>query len=227
MIGELNNMKQFVVIGIGRFGNALAVRLFQLGHEVLALDINEEAIQSISNLVTHAITADATDENVLRSLGVRNFDVGVVAIGEDIQASIIVTLMLKDMGLKYIIAKAQNEVHARILKKLGADRVVFPERDMGIRVAHNLIATNILDIIELSPEYSLLEFEAFSTWIGKSLGSLNLRAKYGINVLAIKNSNNNGSINVSPTAQDIVDKGDVLVVIGSNEDLLKLEKKVE
>ena len=227
MIGESNNMKQFVVIGIGRFGNALAVRLFQLGHEVLALDINEEAIQSISNLVTHAITADATDENVLRSLGVRNFDVGVVAIGEDIQASIIVTLMLKDMGLKYIIAKAQNEVHARILKKLGADRVVFPERDMGIRVAHNLIATNILDIIELSPDYSLLEFEAFPTWVDKSIESLNLRAKYGINVLAIKNNNSNGFINVAPKAQDIVKRGDILVVVGSNEDLLKLEKKAE
>lgn len=221
-------MKQFVLIGIGRFGNALATRLFQLGHEVLAIDIDEEAIQSISDKVTHAVTADATDESVLRSLGVRNFDVGVVAIGEDIQASIIVTLMLKEMGLKYVVAKAQNEIHAKVLKKLGADRVVFPERDMGVRVAHNLIATNILDIIELSPEYSLLEFKAFSTWIDKSLENLNLRAKYGINVLAIKNnSNSKGYINVAPKAQDVVRSGDILVVIGSNEDLLKLEKKAE
>ena len=220
-------MKQFLLIGIGRFGNALATRLFQLGHEVLAIDKDEEAIQSISDKVTHAVTADATDENVLRSLGARNFDVGVVAIGEDIEASIITTLILKEMGLKYVVAKAQNETHARVLKKLGADRVVFPERDMGIRVAHNLIATNILDIIELSPDYSLLEFEAFSTWIDKSLENINLRAKYGINVLAIKNNNSNGFINVAPKAQDIVKRGDILVVVGSNEDLLKLEKKAE
>ena len=220
-------MKQFLLIGIGRFGNALATRLFQLGHEVLAIDIDEEAVQSISDKVTHAVTADATDENVLRSLGVRNFDVGVVAIGEDIQASIITTLILKEMGLKYVVAKAQNETHAKVLKKLGADRVVFPERDMGIRVAHNLIATNILDIIELSPDYSLLEFEAFPTWVDKSIESLNLRAKYGINVLAIKNNNSNGFINVAPKAQDIVKRGDILVVVGSNEDLLKLEKKAE
>lgn len=220
-------MKQFLLIGIGRFGNALATRLFQLGHEVLAIDKDEEAVQSISDKVTHAVTADATDENVLRSLGVRNFDVGVVAIGEDIQASIITTLILKEMGLKYVVAKAQNETHAKVLKKLGADRVVFPERDMGIRVAHNLIATNILDIIELSPDYSLLEFEAFSTWVDKSLESINLRAKHGINVLAIKNNNSNGYINVAPKAQDVVRRGDILVVVGSNEDLLKLEKKAE
>ncbi|WP_303740799.1 potassium channel family protein [Lutispora saccharofermentans] len=220
-------MKQFVVIGIGRFGGALAKRLYDIGHEVLAVDIDEELIQRISDKVTHAIAADATDENVLRSLGVRNFDVGVVAIGDDIQSSIITTLMLKEMGLKYIVAKAQNEVHAKVLKKLGADRVVFPERDMGIRVAHNLIATNILDIIELSPDYSLLEFEVFPSWIGENLKDLNLRAKYGINVLAIKNNNDNGSINVSPKAQETIKAGDILVVVGSNEDLLKLEKKID
>ena len=220
-------MKQFVVIGVGRFGSALAKRLFDMGHEVLAVDIDEELIQVISDKVTHAIAADATDENVLRSLGVRNFDVGIVAIGDDIQSSIITTLMLKEMGLKYVVAKAQNEIHAKVLKKLGADRVVFPERDMGIRVAHNLISTNILDIIELSPDYSLLEFEVFSSWIGESLKNLNLRSKYGINVLAIKNNIGNGSINVSPRAQDLIKEGDILVVVGSNEDLLKLEKKTE
>lgn len=219
-------MKQFVIIGIGRFGSALAKRLFDMGHEVLAVDIDEELIQGISDEVTHAVAADATDEHVLRSLGVRNFDVGVVAIGDDIQSSIIATLMLKEMGLKYVVAKAQNEIHAKVLKKIGADRVVFPERDMGIRVAHNLIATNILDIIELSPDYSLLEFEVFPSWIGKSLKDLNLRVKYGINVLAIKNSNSNGSINVSPKAQDTVKEGDILVVVGNNEDLLKLEKRI-
>lgn len=217
-------MKQFVIIGIGRFGSSLAKRLFDMGHEVLAVDIDEEIIQGISDSVTHAVAADATDEHVLKSLGVRNFDVGVVSIGSDIQSSIIATLMLKEMGLKYVVAKAQSEVHAKVLKKIGADRVVFPERDMGIRVAHNLVTTNILDMIELSPDYSICEFEVFSSWVGESLKDLNLRAKHGINILAIKNNINDGAINFSPKAQDTINEGDILVVVGSNDDLLRIEK---
>lgn len=220
-------MKQFAVIGIGRFGKALAERLYELGHEVLAIDVDEEEIQKISDKVTHAVTADATDENVLRSMGVRNFDVGIVAIGSDIQSSIIVTLMLKEIGVKYIVAKAQNELHAKVLLKIGADRVVFPERDMGVRVAHNLIATNILEYIELSPEYSIIEFAVFPSWVGGNLRDLNLRVKYGINVVAIRNENDDEFVNVSPKADEILKEGDILVVIGSNEDLKKLEKKAE
>ncbi len=220
-------MKQFVVIGIGRFGKSVAERLYQLGHEVLAIDENEEQIQKISDKVTHAVTADATDENVLRSLGVRNFDVGVVSIGSDIQSSIIVTLMLKEMGVKYVVAKAQSDVHAKVLFRIGADRVVFPERDMGERVAHNLIATNILEFIELSPEHSIIEFAVLDVWIGKDLRDLNLRAKYGVNVVAIRNINDDEHINVSPKADNEIKEGDILIVIGSNEDLRKLERKAE
>ena len=142
-------MRQFVVIGIGRFGGAIAETLSRLGHEVLAIDTDEEVIQKISDKVTHAVAADATDESVLKSLGVRNFDVAVVAIGSDIQSSIMTTLMLKELGIRYVVAKAQNELHARVLMKIGADKIVFPERDMGERVAHNLISSNILDYIEL------------------------------------------------------------------------------
>ena len=220
-------MKQFVVIGIGRFGSSLATRLCELGHEVLAIDKDEEVIQRISDNVTHAISADATDENVLKSLGVRNFDVGVVSIGADIESSIITTLMLKEIGVSYVVAKAMNEQHAKVLFKIGADRVVFPERDMGTRVAHNLIATNILDFIELSPEYSIIEFAVFSAWIGKSLKELNLRAKHGVNVVAVKNENNDEYISVSPSPDYEFKEGDLLVVIGANEDLRKLEKKIE
>jgi trk system potassium uptake protein TrkA len=219
-------MKQFVVIGIGRFGGALAERLYELGHEVLAIDTNEELIQKISDNVTHAVTADATDESVLRSLGVRNFDVAVIAIGSDIQSSIITTLMLKDMGVKFVVAKAQNELHAKVLYKIGADRVVFPERDMGERVAHNLNATNILEFIELSPEYSIIEFGIPHNWAGKNLRDLNLRVKYGVNVIAIKNANN-AKINAAPMADDEIKEDTILVVIGSNEDLKRLEKKAE
>ncbi|MDF2533784.1 MAG: TrkA family potassium uptake protein [Clostridia bacterium] len=219
-------MKQFVVIGIGRFGSALAKRLCELGHEVLAIDTDEDEIQKISEKVTHAVTADASDEGVLKSLGVRNFDVAVVAIGSDIQASIITTLMLKDLGVKYVVAKAQNDVHAKVLYKIGADRVVFPERDMGERVAHNLIATNILDIIELSPEFSIIEFAVPHNWVGKNLRDINLRVKYGVNVVALKSTKNN-MMNAAPMADSEIKEDCILVVIGSNENLKRLEKKAE
>jgi trk system potassium uptake protein TrkA len=219
-------MKQFVIIGIGRFGKAVAERLYDLGQEVLAIDTDEDAIQKISEKVTHAVTADATDENVLKSLGVRNFDVGVVAIGTDIQSSIIVTLMLKEMGVGYIVSKAQNDTHAKVLLKIGADRVVFPERDMGERVAHNLIGTNILEYIELSEEHSIIEFAVLQSWIGKDLRDLNLRVKYGVTVVAMRNRNEEG-INVSPKADTKIKEGDILIVIGDNDDVNKLERKSE
>lgn len=219
-------MKQFVVIGIGRFGSALAERLYELGHEVLAIDSSEDLIQKISEKVTHAVTADATDESVLKSLGVRNFDVGIVSIGSDIQSSIIITLMMKELGVKYVVAKAQNDLHAKVLLKIGADRVVFPERDMGERVAHNLIATNILEFIELSPEYSIIEFTVPHNWVGKNLRDLNLRVRFGINVVALKSSRND-KINAAPMADDEIMEDTVMVVIGSNENLKRLEKKAD
>ena len=130
--------KQFVVIGLGRFGSSIAKTLYSLGNEVLAIDSDEEVVQSIADSVTQAIQAEATDEATLKSLGIRNFDVAVVTVGTDVQSSIMITLLVKELGIKYVVAKAQNELHAKVLYKIGADRVVFPERDMGIRVAHNL-----------------------------------------------------------------------------------------
>ncbi len=214
-------MKQYVVIGCGRFGSSVARTLYNMGHDVLAIDSSKEIIQYISEEVTHAIQADATDENVLKSLGIRNFDVAIITIGSNIQASIMTTLMAKELGVKYVVAKAHSEIHAKLLFKIGADRVVFPERDMGIRVAHNLVSGNILDYIELSPEYSIIEITAPSEWIGKTLLDLNVRSKYGINVMAIKHDS---QINISPTATDCIKDGDILVVIGRNKDLEKLEK---
>ncbi|AKL94507.1 Ktr system potassium uptake protein C [Clostridium aceticum] len=214
-------MKQYVIIGCGRFGRSVAENLYKLGHDVLAIDENEETMQSISDKVTHAVQADATDEHALRSLGLRNFDVAVITIGSDIQSSIMATLIVKDLGVKYVVAKAQSEIHAKVLYKIGADRVVFPERDMGMRVAHNLVSTNILDYIELAPEYSIMEITALDEWNGKSILDLNIRSKFGINIMAVKHGNH---INVSPTASDVVHRGDVLVVIGHNNDLKKLQK---
>nr|WP_213975483.1 TrkA family potassium uptake protein [Tepidanaerobacter acetatoxydans] len=214
-------MKQFIVIGLGRFGLSLAETLYDLGHDVLGIDIDEEIIQNVVDSITHAVKADATDENALKALGVRNFDVAVVSIGNDIQASILITLILKEMGIKYVVAKAQNELHGKVLHKIGADRIVFPERDMGIRVAHNLTLPNILDYIQLSPEYSIIEISAISSWFNKSLSQLDIRRKYGLNVIAIKRD---GDVIISPSGDDVILKGDVLAVVGKKRDIENMEK---
>ncbi|EAX48189.1 TrkA-N domain protein [Thermosinus carboxydivorans Nor1] len=159
--------KSFAVIGLGRFGTSVARTLSRLGYEVLAIDTEEERVQQVADEVTHTYIADTTDENSLKALGIRNFDVVVVAIGEDIQANVLTTLLLKDLGVKYIVAKARNELHGKMLAKIGADRVVYPERDMGQRVAHNLVSTNVLDYIELSPDLSLIEPALPAAWWAK------------------------------------------------------------
>ncbi|WHH58922.1 TrkA family potassium uptake protein [Petroclostridium sp. X23] len=215
-------MRSFVVLGIGRFGESVAKTLYESGYEVLAIDHNEEIIQNMSEWVTHAVVGDVTDEHVLKSLGIRNFDVAIVAIGGNMESSILVTLLLKELGVKYILAKSQNELHAKVLSRVGADRVIFPERDMGIRVAYNLVSTNILDYIELSPDYSIVEITVPEKWEGKTLKELDVRAKYGINIMAIKKDS---EINIAPRAEDAIRKDDILVVIGSNEDLNNLDKK--
>lgn len=212
--------KQYVVIGLGRFGTSVAKTLYALGHDVLAIDQDENLVQEISDSVTHAVQMDAMDENALRTLGVRNFDVAVITIGGNMQASVMVTLIVKELGVKYIICKGQSELHAKVLYKIGADRVILPEKDMGVRVAHNLVSSNILDYIELSPDYSIIEIEAPKEWYNRSLRELNVRANHGINVMAIKR---NDEINVSPNADDMIETGDIVVAIGSTEDLTKLE----
>ncbi|NLP46516.1 MAG: TrkA family potassium uptake protein [Epulopiscium sp.] len=211
--------KSFVVFGLGRFGLSVAYTLSEKGYDVLVVDQNEEIIQEISDYVTHAVQADATDLDTLKTLGIGNFDVAVVAIGSNMQSSIMTALLVKELGVKYVLAKAQNNIHKRVLEKIGVDRVVFPERDMGIRVANKLVSKNIVDFIELSSEYSLVETGTLPEWIGKSLKELNIRAKYGINVMAIRHGS---EINISPNADVILHKDDILVVIGSNEDLSKL-----
>lgn len=213
--------KQFAIIGMGRFGSSVAKTLYNLNFEVLAIDSDEHRTQEVINMVTHAVQADSTDEEALRALGLRNFDVVVVAIGQDIQASILTTLILKDMGVKMLVAKAQNELHGKVLSKIGADKVIYPERDMGHRVAHNLISPNILDHIELSDDYSIVDLKVSPSLIGKNLRQLDIRNKYLCNVMGIKS--NNGKMNIAPHAEDLIKESDVLVVVGKNEDLQKFE----
>ncbi|MBS3885774.1 MAG: TrkA family potassium uptake protein [Dethiobacter sp.] len=212
--------RQFAVIGIGRFGASVAAKLYEMGYDVLAIDTSESRIDGIVDRVTHAVVADSTSETALKSLGISNFDVVIVAIGQDIQASILTTLVLKEMGVKQIVTKALTEQHGKVLQKIGADRIVFPERDMGIRVANNLAATNVLDFIELSPDFSIVEFIATAEMVGKSLNELDLRAKFGVNVLAIRTSDKN--INVSPGASDKIQAGDLLIMVGENTSLQKM-----
>ena len=205
------NTKQFVVIGLGRFGESVAKTLYSLGHDVLAIDMDEDSVQEISDSVTHAVQMDATDENALRTLGLRNFDVAVVTIGSNIQASVMITLLVKELGVKYIIAKGQSDLHAKVL---------LPEKDMGVRVAHNLVSASILDFIELSPDYSIMELRVLNEWDGKTLKELKLRSSYGINIMAIKKGEN---IDISPKAEEVLSSDDIIVAIGSADDLSNLE----
>ncbi|KJS17534.1 MAG: potassium uptake system protein [Peptococcaceae bacterium BRH_c4b] len=209
-------MKQFTVIGLGRFGTSVARTLTQMGYDVLAIDADENKVEELADVVTHAVTANALDETVLKSLGLRNFDVVVVAIGQDIQSNILVTVMLKEMGVKKVVAKAATELQGKVLQKIGADVVVFPERDMGERVARWLVSKNIIDVINLSPDYSLVELAASPEFQGVSLQDTGLRKKFDISVLAIRRGK---EFIISPGARQIIEEGDVLIVIGSNEKL--------
>mgnify|MGYP001197140216 FL=1 len=212
--------KQFAVIGMGRFGQSVARGLASLGQEVLAVDNDEALVAEIAPYVTHAVQADATDEKALIALGIRNFDVAVVAIGIDIQASILVTMLCKELGVGFVLAKAISELHGKVLYKTGADRVVFPERDMGLRVAHNLANSNILDYIEIAGGLRIVDISALPEWENKSLLELDLRKKYGVNVIAIKR---NKEINSSPHGADIIEKNDTLIVSGNKESIARLE----
>ncbi|KAF1292003.1 potassium channel family protein [Candidatus Enterococcus leclercqii] len=219
-------MKQnYAIIGLGRFGGSICRTLIESGQEVLAIDSNEDRVNEYMNIATHAVVGNAQDEMTLKSLGIRNFDHVIVAIGEDIQASILVTLMVKEMGVPNVLAKAQNEYHARVLEKIGADRVVHPERDMGIRIAHNLVSKNILDYVELSDDYSLAEIRVSNPkFFNKTLLELNFRQRFGLTVVGIRRVN--GKVVVSPTADEIVQQNDNLLVIGETDDVDVLDNKM-
>lgn len=216
--------KQFAVIGLGRFGGSVCKTLSELGHEVLAIDSDLNKVSNYVNIVTEAVQLDCTDEVALRDIGIRNFDHVIVAIGEDIQASILTTLILHDLEVQYVTVKAQNDYHEKVLTKIGATRVIHPERDMGMRIAHHLISENVLDFIELSPDYSLVEIKASTNMIGKTLLELNIRAKYGCNIMAIKSDGED--INISPMAHDEIKDNDILVVIGNNKDISNFEESL-
>ncbi len=218
-------MAQFAVIGLGSFGATVALELTKLNHDVIGIDTIKRNVENLADQITHAVIADATDEHVLEELNIQNCDAVVVAIGEDIQASILVTLMVKEMGVPNVLAKAVNEYHARVLDKIGADMVVHPERDMGIRIAHKLVSRNILDYIELSSEFSLAEVRVTNPkFYNKTLAELNFRQRFGLTVVAIRRSKT--EVIASPDASEIVRENDNLLVIGDTADVDLLDEKM-
>jgi trk system potassium uptake protein len=206
----------YAVIGLGRFGASIAAKLYEAGQELMGIDINNELVDDSKGFVTHAVVLDSTDEESLKSVGIRNFDYVIVAIGNDMQASILTVMLLKEIGVKQVIAKALNKRHGQLLEKVGADWVIHPERDMGERVAHQLLSPNVLNYIELSKEYNIEEIIIPPSMKKKSLRELDLRAKYNVNAIAILSHEN---LIISPSPDQIIQNGDKLVVIGHREDL--------
>lgn len=215
-------MKSYAVIGMGRFGFHLAKRLAELGNEVLAMDTSTEKVQQIANDVTQAVVGDSTDIQVLRALGVQNVDCAVVSIGENLAANVLTTMNLKELGVPLVICKAQDTNHKKILNKIGADRVVVPEWEFADKLAQGMCNSNVMEYIELSKDYGILEFSAPSSWVGKSLRQLNVRAKTGVNILAIRKSD---QIQVSVSPDYAIQAGDSIVALGAYKSLSAVQNQ--
>lgn len=214
-------MKNYIVIGLGLFGSEVARKLCEQGCEVLAMDIRSDLVQQVADQVTHAVVADGKDKDVLRSLDAGNFDCAIIAIGDDLAASVLTIMNLKELNVPHIVCKARDETHRRVLEKLGANRVVIPECEFAGRLARSLVSHNVLDYIELSPDYGILEVPAPKKWIGKSLKELNVRAKLGVNIIAVENG---AQTDVSPSADYVVQEGNIMVILGDNKALEAVQK---
>jgi K+ transport systems, NAD-binding component len=208
--------KTFGVIGLGRFGYYVARTLAQGGAEVIACDVDEEKVREVSEYVSLAYVLDATDAKALKESGIANVDVAVVSVGENIEASILIVVQLKELGVKEIVAKAVNPLHGKVLEKLGVDRVVYPEKEMAIRVAHSLLAGEFIEEIPIGEKHSVFELKAFDFMLGKTLRELDVRKRFGVSVLAIKRGEN---LIVNPMGDEKILPGDILVVLGTTEQL--------
>lgn len=222
--------QQFAVIGLGRFGSAMASTLAELGHEVVGIDGDPEKVRQLADVISQAVELDATDERALKAIGVQDVDVAIVSIGENIESSLLVVMQLKELGIKTIVAKAVTPLHGRILEKLGVSRVIFPEREMAIRVAHSLVMPNVIDYIELSKDFSIVELPAPKAFVGQTLKQLELRPRYGLTLIAIKRRAQAGGpeiTNVAPTADERIAEGDTLSLLGSNERIAQLDRALQ
>lgn len=220
-------MRQFAVVGLGRFGSSVAKTLAQKRCPVLAIDKNDDKIQDISDSVAQAVCLDATDVKALKAVGIEQIDVAIVSVGSNIEASILIALLLKDIGVKEVIAKAVTPQQGKVLEKIGVDRIIFPERDMGERLANALTSPKVADYLQLSETCSIIEITPPKDFVGKTLKSLNIRAKHQLNIVAIKRKDENGkeTVNVVPVAEEKIKEKDMLLVAGANEAIEKLKKK--
>ena len=219
--------KQFGVIGLGRFGSAMATTLTELGHDVIGVDVDVSRVRQLDDVITRAIQIDATDGKALRGAGMQDVDVAVVSIGENIEASVLVVMQLRDLEIPTIVAKAVTPVHGRILERLRVSRVILPERDMAIRLAHSLVMPNVIDYIELSRDFSIVEVLAPDAFVGRTLRQLELRPRLGLTLIAIKRQADDSSAvitNIAPVADDAIRPGDILALLGSNERLNQLDQ---
>jgi trk system potassium uptake protein TrkA len=211
--------KQYIVVGLGRFGRAIAETLCQDGAEVLGVDRRMDVVERLRDELTQTIQMDAMDRDALETLGVRDFDIVFVTMGSDIRASGTIVLLLKELGARRIIAKAHDEFHGRMLEKLGADQVLLPERDMGRRVAHSLVSGNVIEFMELSTQYSMAEIRPKPEWVGKTLKELAMRSSMDINVVAIRNGD---AVNAMPQPETRISEGDLMLVVISESSLAQM-----
>lgn len=217
--------RSFAVIGLGRFGSAMAHTLMELGQDVIGVDSDEDRVRQLAEVLSQSAQIDATDLRALKEVGVQDVDVAVVSIGENIEASLLVVMQVMELGVNEVIAKAVTPLHGRILQKLGVKRVIYPERDMAIRVAHSLVVPNSLDYIELSRDFSIVEIPAPKEFVGQSLKQLELRPRYGLTLIAVKRRSEDGKgevTNIAPLAEEVIEEGDVLSLLGANDRLAQL-----
>lgn len=214
-------MKSYIVIGLGLFGAEVSRQLCSLGCEVLAMDISSALVQQVASDVTHAVVGDGQDKDVLKALGAGNFDCAIVAIGDNLAASVLTAVNLMELKVPYVVCKAHDETHRRVLEKLGVDRVIIPECEFAGKLARSLSSHNVLDYIELSRDYGILEVPAPKSWVGKTILELNVRAKLGVNIIAVESGE---KTSVSPTADYRIESGDIMVVLGDNKALETVQK---
>ena len=210
--------KEYIVIGLGRFGSSIARQLEANGCKVLAIDRNEQRIRQIAEYVTLAMCLDVSNEESLEEIGGRNFDGAIISIGHSLDASVLATIWAKEQGIGQVIAKAYDEMQGKILTKIGADKIVYPEKEIGVQLANDLAFNHLFDAIELSSEYSIAEIMTLTDWIGKDLREIRLREKYGVNAIAIKRS---GTLIVNPPADAPTKKEDIFLLLGTNATLKK------
>lgn len=221
--------RHFAVIGLGRFGEAIATTLIELGQDVLGIDTDDAKVNELTDRVPHLLSLNAIDKRALRDAGVGDVDVAIISIGANIEASLLIVMTVKELGVPFIVAKATTAVHGRILEKIGVDRVVYPEREMATRMAHSLVVPNVLDYIGLSRDFSIVEIPAPAPFVGKSLRALDLRAKHGLTLIAIKRGAGTAGgevTTVAPGPDEVIRQADTLALIGTNERLLEIENLV-